>query len=88
MKSPTHRAVLLTRVFRHIGVGAVKTDDGYASVDGTVWFFTLDLGRRVLQKKPEAERVERRARKRPFCVLGSPTAGPPAGRPSAGPSPE
>jgi uncharacterized protein YkwD len=49
MKSKMHRAVLLTKVFRHIGVGAVKTDDGYASVDGTVWFFTLDLGRRVLQ---------------------------------------
>lgn len=49
MKSRMHRAVLLTRVFRHIGVGAVKTDDGYGNVDGAVWFFTLDLGRRVLQ---------------------------------------
>jgi uncharacterized protein YkwD len=49
MKSPAHRAVLLTKVFRNIGVGAVKTTDGYKSIDGTVWFFTLDLGRRVLQ---------------------------------------
>ena len=44
-----HRAVLLTKVFREIGVGAVKIDDGYGNIDGTVWFFTLDLGRRVAQ---------------------------------------
>ena len=49
MKSKAHRAVILTRAFRHIGVGAVKTDDGYGNIDGTVWFFTLDLGRRVAQ---------------------------------------
>jgi uncharacterized protein YkwD len=49
MHSKMHRAVLLTKVFRNIGVGAVKTTDGYESIDGTVWFFTLDLGRRVLQ---------------------------------------
>jgi uncharacterized protein YkwD len=47
MKSSGHRAVILTKVFREIGVGAVKTDDGYGNIDGTVWFFTLDLGRRV-----------------------------------------
>ena len=47
MKSPAHRAVILTRAFRDIGVGAVKTTDGYGSIDGTVWFFTLDLGRRI-----------------------------------------
>ncbi len=46
MHSPAHRAVILTRKFRDIGVGAESTD-GYGSVDGTVWFFTLDLGRRV-----------------------------------------
>ncbi len=47
MKSRAHRAVILTRAFRDIGVGAAKTTDGYKSIDGTVWFFTLDLGRRV-----------------------------------------
>jgi uncharacterized protein YkwD len=49
MKSAGHRAVVLNRKFRDIGVGAVKTDDGYASINGVVWFFTLDLGRRVAQ---------------------------------------
>ena len=39
MKSSMHRAVILTKSFRDLGVGAVS--------DGTVWFFTLDLGRRV-----------------------------------------
>ena len=39
MKSSMHRAVILTQSFRDLGVGAVS--------DGTVWFFTLDLGRRV-----------------------------------------
>ena len=47
MKSPAHRAVILTRTFRDIGVGAVKTEDGYGSIDGVVWFFTLDMGRRI-----------------------------------------
>ncbi len=47
MRSKAHRAVILTRAFRDIGVGAVKTNDGYGNIDGTVWFFTLDLGRRV-----------------------------------------
>jgi uncharacterized protein YkwD len=49
MKSPAHRAVILTRVFRDMGVGAVKTTDGFGSIDGTVWLFTLDLGRRIAQ---------------------------------------
>jgi uncharacterized protein YkwD len=49
MASKAHRAVILTKVFRNIGVGAVKTDDGYGDIDGTVWFFTLDLGRRIAQ---------------------------------------
>lgn len=47
MQSKRHRAVILTKVFRDIGVGAVKTEDGYGSIDGVVWFFTLDLGRRI-----------------------------------------
>jgi len=47
MKSRAHRAVILTRAFRDIGVGAVKTTDGYGNLEGTVWFFTLDLGRRI-----------------------------------------
>jgi uncharacterized protein YkwD len=47
MRSETHRAVILTKAFRDVGVGAVKTEDGYAGIDGVVWFFTLDLGRRI-----------------------------------------
>ena len=47
MGSPGHRAVILTKTFRDIGMGAVKCDRGYSGVDGTVWFFTLDLGRRI-----------------------------------------
>ncbi len=47
MRSKAHRAVILTKAFRDIGVGAVKTPDGYGSIDTTVWFFTLDLGRRI-----------------------------------------
>jgi uncharacterized protein YkwD len=46
MASSVHRAVILTKDFRDLGVGAVSCD-GYGSVDGMVWFFTLDLGRRV-----------------------------------------
>jgi len=46
MKSPTHRAVILTKTFRDLGVGAVSCN-GYSGVDGKVWLFTLDLGRRI-----------------------------------------
>lgn len=49
MKSTMHRTVILTKVFRDIGVGAVKTDGGFDNLDGTVWFFTLDVGRRITQ---------------------------------------
>ena len=49
MASKAHRAVILTKVYRNIGIGAVKTDTGYGSCEGTVWFFTLDLGRRIAQ---------------------------------------
>ena len=47
MKSPAHRAVILTRDFRDIGVGAIKTDGGFQGVTGTVWVFTMDMGRRT-----------------------------------------
>jgi uncharacterized protein YkwD len=46
MKSPDHRAVILTKDFRDIGVGAIKTDSGFQGVGGTVWIFTMDMGRR------------------------------------------
>jgi uncharacterized protein YkwD len=48
MKSSTHRAVILTKCFRHIGVGIVVSDSGYGSCSKPVTFFTLDLGRRKL----------------------------------------
>ena len=47
MHSPAHRAVILTRKFRDLGVGAYKADDGYQGSDGVVWVFTLDMGRRT-----------------------------------------
>jgi len=47
MRSRGHRAVLLTKMFRDIGVGAVKTQTGYGDIDGVVWFFTMDVGRRI-----------------------------------------
>ena len=47
MKSTMHRAVILTKAFRDIGVGAVKCSAGYGNWGGPVWFFTLDLGRRI-----------------------------------------
>jgi len=47
MKSPAHRAVILTKAFRNIGVGAVKTDTGYKACGGAVWFYTMDVGRRI-----------------------------------------
>jgi uncharacterized protein YkwD len=46
MDSPAHRAVLLNKSLKEIGVGAVSTE-GYGSVEGTVWFFTLDAGARA-----------------------------------------
>ena len=46
MNSPAHRAVILGSDFKEIGVGAVSTH-GYGSVDGEVWFFTMDAGLRA-----------------------------------------
>ena len=48
MASPGHRAVILTKAFRDIGVGAVVCSSGYANCTHPVTFFTLDLGRRKL----------------------------------------
>ena len=47
MKSKAHRNVILTKRFRDIGVGAVKCEDGFGECEGVVWFFTLDMGRRI-----------------------------------------
>jgi uncharacterized protein YkwD len=47
MHSPAHRAVILTRAFRDIGVGAVQAPDGGGQASCPVWFFTMDLGRRI-----------------------------------------
>ena len=41
MHSAGHRAVILTKVFRDMGVGAVQSGDS--------WYFTLDLGRRIVK---------------------------------------
>lgn len=43
LHSPMHRAVLLDKHFRELGVGAVSCE-GYGAVEGTVWFFTFDAG--------------------------------------------
>lgn len=47
MRSAAHRQVILTRDFRDIGAGAVECEDGYDTCSGSVWFFTIDLGRRI-----------------------------------------
>jgi uncharacterized protein YkwD len=46
MASPAHRAVILNKSLKEIGVGAVSTE-GFGSIEGTVWFFTLDAGARA-----------------------------------------
>ncbi|MEI6727486.1 MAG: CAP domain-containing protein [Actinomycetes bacterium] len=47
MQSAAHRAVILTKGFRDIGVGAVQAPDGGGQASGPVWFFTLDVGVRT-----------------------------------------
>lgn len=47
MKSPAHRAVILTACFRDIGVGAFVAEQGYGGIDQPVTFYTIDLGRRI-----------------------------------------
>lgn len=46
MASPAHKKAILTKVFRNAGVGAVRCD-GYGECTEDVWFFTLDMGRRI-----------------------------------------
>lgn len=46
MESPAHKAVILNKSLREIGVGAVSTE-GYGSIEGTVWFFTMDAAARA-----------------------------------------
>jgi uncharacterized protein YkwD len=46
MDSPAHRATILNKSLKEIGVGAVSTE-GFGSVEGTVWFFTMDAGTRA-----------------------------------------
>ena len=47
MKSPGHRAVILTKKFRDIGMGARVCQSGYGSCTSPVTFFTMDVGRRI-----------------------------------------
>jgi uncharacterized protein YkwD len=47
MQSPSHRAVILAKGFRDIGVGAVQAPDGGGQASCPVWFFTLDAGVRA-----------------------------------------
>lgn len=47
MDSSAHRAVILTRNVRDLGVGAYKAEGGFQGVDGAVWVFTMDVGRRT-----------------------------------------
>ena len=47
MKSSGHRAVILTKKFRDIGMGAKACPNGYGSCTSPVTFFTMDVGRRI-----------------------------------------
>ena len=47
MHSDGHRAVILTKSFRNIGIGVKQCEDGFGGCTDPVFFFTLDLGRRV-----------------------------------------
>ena len=46
MHSPAHRAVILTKNFRDLGVGAYKTDSGSGRGRRRL-VFTMDVGRRT-----------------------------------------
>jgi len=47
MHSKAHRAVILTKAFRNIGIGVKQCAEGYGGCGDPVSFFTLDLGRRI-----------------------------------------
>lgn len=47
MHSKAHRSVILTKTFRNIGIGVKKCGSGFGSCSSPVFFFTLDLGRRI-----------------------------------------
>ena len=47
MHSKYHRAVILTKRFRNIGIGVRSYADGFGTCAYPVDFFTLDLGRRI-----------------------------------------
>ena len=47
MHSVTHRAVILTKNFRNIGIGVKQCATGFGGCSDPVSFFTLDLGRRI-----------------------------------------
>lgn len=47
MHSASHRAVILAKGFRDIGVGAVQAPDGGGQASCPVWFFTMDAGVRT-----------------------------------------
>jgi uncharacterized protein YkwD len=47
MHSAAHRAVILGKGFRDIGVGAAQAADGGGQASCAVWFFTLDVGCRI-----------------------------------------
>jgi len=47
MHSKAHKAVILTKCFRNIGIGVTVCDEGYGDCSDPVTFFTLDLGRRI-----------------------------------------
>jgi uncharacterized protein YkwD len=46
MRSSSHRAVILKRDFRDVGIGAVDCSSGFGGAKGTVTFYPLDAGRR------------------------------------------
>jgi uncharacterized protein YkwD len=48
MASPSHKKAILTKVFRQAGIGAVRSSSGYGDCTDDVWFFTLDMGRRIV----------------------------------------
>ena len=46
MASRSHRAVILTKAFRSVGIGVVLCEEGFGECEDPVYFYTLDLGQR------------------------------------------